>query len=119
MRELTYISTTSLSNLSATGEQMVCKAWAKFDGTGTPAMQANHNFSSIADQAVGKFRLTFTSAMSDTNYVAVMTTRANSRLMAENSDASRNAAYVDVSTVKSWDASHLDVDINSVLIFGS
>ena len=97
--------------------EFTAKAWAKFDMTGTPAIQDSHNVSSIADTSTGKARLTFTNAMAGTNYVAVMTTRANSRLMAENNDASRNAAYIDISTTTSWDAAVVEVDINSLLIF--
>ncbi len=63
---------TSLSNLSSTGDAKVCKAWANFDGTGTPAFRDSHNCSSLTDNGVGKYSVNLTSAMSNTNYAMVV-----------------------------------------------
>ena len=40
---------TSLSNLTATGENKVAQAWVNFDGTGTVAIRDSYNVSSITD----------------------------------------------------------------------
>ena len=63
---------TSLSNLSATGENKVCQAWVNFNGTGTVAIIDSHNVSSITDNATGEQTVNFSSAMANTNY-SVMT----------------------------------------------
>jgi hypothetical protein len=39
-----------------------------FNGTGTVAIRASGNVSSITDSGVGKYTVNFTTAMSDTNY---------------------------------------------------
>ena len=44
------------------------KAWGSFKGSGTVSIHASYNFSSITDISAGRYRLTFTNAMSDTNY---------------------------------------------------
>jgi|APSaa5957512535_1039671.scaffolds.fasta_scaffold195374_1 hypothetical protein len=62
---------TSLSNLSATGENKVCQAWVNFNGTGTPSINDQHNVSSITDNATGKFTVNFSTAMSNTNYITL------------------------------------------------
>ena len=116
-----YTNSTLRLQITADGRglsQFTAKAWAQFAGDGTAGILDSHNFSSLTDQAVGKYRLTLSNNMANTNYCLQGTCRANSRLLAENNDASRAVGYVDVSTVKSWDASHLDVAYNSVLIFG-
>jgi len=59
---------TSLSNLSATGEQMVCKAWVNFNGTGTVAIRDSYNVSSITDNGTGKYTVNFSNNMSNANY---------------------------------------------------
>jgi len=47
------------------------KAWCNFDGTGTPSIRASFNCSSITDMATGKYKVNFTTAMTDEgNYVA-------------------------------------------------
>lgn len=48
-----------------------CKAWANFNGTGTVAIRASFNVSSITDNGAGDYTLNFTTALSDTNYAVV------------------------------------------------
>ena len=45
-----------------------CRAWVNFDGTGTVAIRASGNVSSITDNGTGDYTINFTSAMSDANY---------------------------------------------------
>lgn len=44
------------------------KAWVNFDGTGTVAIRASYNVSSITDNGVGDYTVNFTTAMPDANY---------------------------------------------------
>lgn len=44
------------------------KAWVNFNGTGTVAIGASYNVSSITDNATGDYTLNFTTAMVDANY---------------------------------------------------
>jgi hypothetical protein len=53
------------SNLNIPG---TAKAWVNFDGTGTVAIRANGNVSSITDNGVGDYTVNFTTAMPDANY---------------------------------------------------
>jgi hypothetical protein len=46
-----------------------CRAWVSFNGTGTPAIRASGNVSSITDGGTGIFTINFTTALPDTNYV--------------------------------------------------
>lgn len=46
------------------------KAWVNFNGTGTVAVRAAFNVSSIADNGVGDYTINFTNAMVDGNYSA-------------------------------------------------
>ena len=49
----------------------IAKAWCNFDGTGTPAIRASYNCSSITDIGTGKYKVHFSEGMSDEgNYVA-------------------------------------------------
>jgi hypothetical protein len=48
-----------------------CRAWVNFDGTGTPAIRASGNVSSITDGGTGIYTVNFTTAMPDVNYAAV------------------------------------------------
>jgi len=45
-----------------------CRAWVNFDGTGTPAIRASGNVSSITDNGTGDYTVNFTNAMPDANY---------------------------------------------------
>jgi len=64
-----YKSTKALSpGLVAGG---LCRAWVNFNGTGTVAIRAAHNVSSITDHGSGDYTITFATAMPDTNYSVV------------------------------------------------
>ena len=45
-----------------------CRAWVNFDGTGTPAIRASGNVSSITDNGTGDYTINFTTALVDANY---------------------------------------------------
>ena len=46
----------------------LAKAWVNFNGTGTVAIRASFNVSSITDNGTGDYTINFTVAMSDANY---------------------------------------------------
>lgn len=48
-----------------------CRAWVNFNGTGTPAIRASGNVSSITDNGTGDYTANFTNAMPDANYAVV------------------------------------------------
>jgi hypothetical protein len=50
------------------------KAWVNFDGTGTVAIRASYNVSSITDNGTGDYTVNFTTAMPDANYSVCGTT---------------------------------------------
>jgi hypothetical protein len=45
-----------------------CRAWVNFDGTGTPAIRASGNVSSITDNGTGDYTVNFTTALVDANF---------------------------------------------------
>ena len=45
-----------------------CRAWVNFNGTGTVAIRASFNVTSITDNGVGDYTVNFTNAMPDANY---------------------------------------------------
>lgn len=50
-----------------------CRAWVNFNGTGTVAIRASGNVTSITDNGTGAYTINFTNAMPDANYSAVLT----------------------------------------------
>jgi hypothetical protein len=46
----------------------ICKAWVNFNGSGTVAIRASYNVSSITDNGVGDYTSNFTNALTDANY---------------------------------------------------
>jgi hypothetical protein len=51
------------------------RAWVNFNGTGTVAIKANVNVSSITDNGAGDYTVNFTTSMPDENYAVAATTR--------------------------------------------
>jgi hypothetical protein len=66
--------TTTLTLPATTGTMLndatvgVCRAWVNFNGTGTVAIRASFNVSSITDNGTGDYTVNFTTAMTDVNY---------------------------------------------------
>jgi hypothetical protein len=59
----------------------LCRAWVNFNGTGTVAIRASFNVSSITDNGTGDYTVNFITAMPDANYSVV-------------SIGNRSAAYI-------------------------
>lgn len=62
------------------------RAWVNFNGTGTPAIRASGNVSSITDNGTGNYTVNFATAMPDANYCVVGASAINSSA----GDASNN-----------------------------
>ena len=63
----------SLFNASGSAPVYACRAWVNFNGTGTVAIRASGNVSSITDNGTGNYTVNFTTAMPDANYAALAT----------------------------------------------
>jgi len=65
-----YADSDALSLFNASGSTPVyaARAWVNFDGTGTVAIRASGNVSSITDNGTGIYTVNFTTAMPDADY---------------------------------------------------
>lgn len=59
---------------NATGSAPVyaCRAWVNFNGTGTVAIRASGNVTSITDNGTGDYTVSYTTALPDVNYSVVL-----------------------------------------------
>ena len=67
------IDSAQIATVSGTAPLYMARAWVNFNGTGTVAIRASGNVSSITDNGVGDYTVNFTTAMSDANYSATIT----------------------------------------------
>ena len=65
---LSGFSVTSLSTASGSAPSYSARAWVNFNGTGTVAIRASGNVSSITDNGTGDYTVNLTTAMSDADY---------------------------------------------------
>ena len=94
----------------------VAMAWVNFNGTGTVAIRASYNVSSITDNGTGNYTVNFTTAMVDANYSAQVT--AGNTVFADNAISSSYAAGSVVAlSVRGDTGAAVDVDTMSVVIF--
>lgn len=54
-----------------------CRAWVNFNGTGTVAIRASGNVTSITDNGTGDYTVNFTTAMPDANYCVEGSSQTN------------------------------------------
>ena len=71
-----------------------CRAWVNFNGTGTVAIRASGNVSSITDNGTGDYTVNFTTAMPDANY----SVSGSATLTTSGANAPRILAPFDVNT---------------------
>lgn len=62
---------TNALNASGSAPIYACRAWVNFNGTGTVAIRASGNVSSITDNGAGDYTVNFTTAMPDANYAVI------------------------------------------------
>ena len=107
------VTTAKLGSAEQSG---LCKAWVNFNGTGTVAIRASYNVSSITDLAVGAYRVNLATAMTDANYLAIV----NGQITSTYTDSGTSAGTF---AAGSFQVDHvegnafLDTPIVSVAIF--
>jgi hypothetical protein len=67
-----------------------CRAWVNFNGTGTVAIRASGNVSSITDGGTGTYTVNFAMAMPDANYSAQVNTQSDGNARAANANINTN-----------------------------
>ena len=67
------IDSAQIPTVSGTAPLYMCRAWVNFNGTGTVAIRASGNVTSITDNGTGDYTVNFTTAMPDANYSPVIT----------------------------------------------
>lgn len=98
------------------------KAWVNFNGTGTVAIRASFNVSSITDNGTGQYTVNFTSAMADTNYATIGTgytasaglpafTNATRAIVAFSNTTSSCRIQLYRSDINSFDADSLEMNV--------
>ena len=99
----------------------VCRAWVNFNGTGTVAIRAAFNVSSITDNGTGNYTVNFTTAMPDNNYASPTSV---SRGTGGGSDSNRTAnpysrlnTSVSVQVALASTATAIDIEEVNVSIF--
>ena len=65
------IDSAQFATVTGTAPIYPCRAWVNFNGTGTVAIRASGNVSSITDNGTGDYRVNLTTAMPDVNYSVV------------------------------------------------
>lgn len=64
------INSAQFATVTGTAPIYPCRAWVNFNGTGTVAIRASGNVTSITDNGTGDYTVNFTTAMPDANYAA-------------------------------------------------
>jgi hypothetical protein len=64
------INSAQFATVTGTAPIYPCRAWVNFNGTGTIAIRASGNVSSLTDNGTGDYTINFTTALADANYSA-------------------------------------------------
>ena len=65
------INSAQFATVSGSAPIYPCRSWVNFNGTGTVAIRASGNVTSITDNGTGDYTVNFTTALSDANYSVV------------------------------------------------
>ena len=113
---VTFPDSTSMQ----TGQQ-ACKAWVNFNGTGTVAIRAGYNVSSITDNGTGYYTVNFTTAMIDDSYSVNITTSSDDASIVTAGIGGTNSVVTTNSVrIVSWSTSaQVDRTVVNVAIFSN
>lgn len=97
-----------------------CRAWVNFNGTGTIAIQASGNVTSLTDLGVGYYQVNFGTAMPDVNYAVAGSGKFDNSNV--NSDTPvlgprRVSSALDTTNVKVSNPNGVDLPIATVMVF--
>ena len=113
------INSAQFATVSGTAPIYPCRAWVNFNGTGTVAIRASGNVSSITDNGTGDYTVNFTTAMPDADYSAVVTSDTSlsvNRSVAIWSGTNQTASLVRIGTLATG-GSAFDANYVSVAVF--
>ena len=94
-----------------------CRAWVNFNGTGTVAIRAAGNVTSITDLATGTYRVNFTTAIPDANYSVVVGFRQNETIVGYQQSATTTTSTELYSRASTSTGTLTDTETISVAIF--
>lgn len=95
--------------------QGTAAAWVNFNGTGTVAIRASYNVTSITDNNTGDYTVNFTNALPDANYSSLATCEDNTKV-SQYSAATHLAGSLRT-RVRNLSGTDTDVAIVTVAIF--
>jgi hypothetical protein len=111
-------NTTQIATTAFVRSDNNCKAWVNFNGTGTVAIRASYNVSSITDGGVGNYTVNFTTAISDANYSPEVTiSDATGYVIANVSQSSLSTTTLQVFTGRPATSAQVDTALVSVSVF--
>jgi hypothetical protein len=109
-------------NASGSAPVFAARAWVNFNGTGTVAIRASGNVSSITDNGAGDYTVNFTTAMPDANYAVSLTNGYSAALASQfsrsavvNTDTYSTSAFRFVN--QRGDGAALDHPLQCVSVF--
>lgn len=120
-----YLTPASLRHgLNASGAAPIyaCRAWVNFNGTGTVAIRASGNVTSITDNGTGNYTVNFTTALPTGDY-AVVATSGGANTAYSNvctgfpSSGARDGSAIQVLSTAGGGSSNIDVPFFSVAVF--
>ena len=108
---------TTALNASGSAPIYACRAWVNFNGTGTVAIRASGNVTSITDNGLGNYRVNFTNAMPDANYAFTASLQEQNWGGMATTYTTLQTGYVDVYTFEGNAAARYDPVYVYVTIF--
>jgi hypothetical protein len=75
---------TALTTASGSAPSYSARAWVNFNGTGTVAIRASGNVSSITDNGTGIYMVNFAISMPDADYSAVASSSLDQEIRVDN-----------------------------------
>ena len=122
LRALTPLKLRNALNASGTAPIYACRAWVNFNGTGTVAIRASGNVSSITDNGTGDYTVNFITAMPDADYIVLMNigdgTYSNRNILNDQTQTAVSQTIYSVKVISDGNAeTYLDPSLFYVAIF--
>ena len=115
------INSAQFATVSGTAPIYPCRAWVNFNGTGTVAIRASGNVTSITDNGTGDYTINFTTAMPDANYAMAGTSLLQAGVVGVVNEnlvtANKTTTAYRIATVNTVTQGFADLSVAQVAIF--
>jgi len=97
----------------------LCRAWVNFNGTGTVAIRASFNVSSITDNGTGNYTVNLSTAMPDASYAITVGSGSPGTRDGSAYSPATSSPTTSAFTIRTWGSNASDTNVDPTYVLAA